>query len=193
MVGVPINTPMSFFFCPRIGLSLLRPKDTSNWCSALVVWWVVRLDQGVCPFRLNKKRGFEFQTIQASDVQFGGETMITEGVGIWGDSLGAISHIKLSQGAFRGNPPGSLLPPVSLQVGFPETNNSIAPGHVCHGLQVVAKALVRAVVRAHRGLRRTSEGDMLPEPTRDPPYTTPEADQPQTCPNLQPSPTSPLP
>ena len=31
----------------------------------------------------------------------------TEGAGIWGDSLDAISHIKLSQGAFRGNPPVS--------------------------------------------------------------------------------------
>ena len=37
----------------------------------------------------------------------------TEGAGICGDSLGAISHIKLSQGAFRGNPPVSL-------VSFPE-------------------------------------------------------------------------
>ena len=44
----------------------------------------------------------------------------TEGAGIWGDSLGAISHIKLIQGAFRGNPPISLVPPVSLLVGFPE-------------------------------------------------------------------------
>ena len=33
---------------------------------------------------------------------------------------GAISHITLSQGAFRGNPPASLVPPVSLLVGFPE-------------------------------------------------------------------------
>ena len=32
----------------------------------------------------------------------------TEGAGIWGDAPGAISHIKLSQGAFRGNPPVSL-------------------------------------------------------------------------------------
>ena len=39
---------------------------------------------------------------------------------IWGgDSLGAIAHIKL-QGAFRGNPPVSLVPPVSLPVGFPD-------------------------------------------------------------------------
>ena len=45
----------------------------------------------------------------------------TEGAGIWADSLGAISHIKLSQGAFRGNPPVSLVPPVSLLVGFPDT------------------------------------------------------------------------
>ena len=45
----------------------------------------------------------------------------TEGAGIWGDSLGAIFHIKLSQGAFRGNPPVSLVLPVSLLVGFPET------------------------------------------------------------------------
>ena len=43
-----------------------------------------------------------------------------------GDSLGAISHIKLAQGAlcitcaFRGNPPVSLVPPISLLVGFPE-------------------------------------------------------------------------
>ena len=36
-----------------------------------------------------------------------------------GDSLGTISHIKPSQGALRGNPP-SLVPPVSLLVGFPE-------------------------------------------------------------------------
>ena len=34
----------------------------------------------------------------------------TEGAGIWGDSLGAISHIKLSQGASSNG--GSL-------VGFP--------------------------------------------------------------------------
>ena len=40
--------------------------------------------------------------------------------GIRRDSLGAISHIKLSQGAFRGNPPVSLVPPVSLLIGFPE-------------------------------------------------------------------------
>ena len=39
---------------------------------------------------------------------------------MWGDSLGGISHIKLSQGAFRGNPPVSLVPPVFLLVGFPE-------------------------------------------------------------------------
>ena len=31
------------------------------------------------------------------------------GAGIWGDSLGAISHIKLSQGAFRGSPPVALV------------------------------------------------------------------------------------
>ena len=37
-----------------------------------------------------------------------------------GFQLGAISHIKLSQGAFRGNPPVSLVPPVSLLVGFPD-------------------------------------------------------------------------
>ena len=37
-----------------------------------------------------------------------------------GDSLGAISHIKHSQGAFRGNPPVFLVPPVSLPVGFPD-------------------------------------------------------------------------
>ena len=42
----------------------------------------------------------------------------TEGAGIWGDSIGTISHIKLSQGAFRGNPPLSLVAPVSLLVGF---------------------------------------------------------------------------
>ena len=40
--------------------------------------------------------------------------------GYGGDSLNAISHIKLSQGAFRGNPPVSLVPPVSLLVGFPD-------------------------------------------------------------------------
>ena len=37
-----------------------------------------------------------------------------------GFQFGAISHIKLSQGAFRGNPPVSLIPPVSLLVGFPD-------------------------------------------------------------------------
>ena len=37
-----------------------------------------------------------------------------------GFQLGAFFHIKLSQGAFRGNPPVSLVPPVSLLVGFPE-------------------------------------------------------------------------
>ena len=42
----------------------------------------------------------------------------TEGAGIWVDSLGAISHITLSQGAFRGNPAVSVVPPVSL-LGFP--------------------------------------------------------------------------
>ena len=42
------------------------------------------------------------------------------GSGDRGDSLGAISHIKLSQGAFRGNPPVSLVPPVSLLDGFPD-------------------------------------------------------------------------
>ena len=41
------------------------------------------------------------------------------GSGDMGDSLGTISHIKLSQGAFRGNPPVSLVPPVSLLAGFP--------------------------------------------------------------------------
>ena len=44
----------------------------------------------------------------------------TEGAGIWGDSLGAISH-KLSQGACTGESSTvSLVPPVSLLVGFPE-------------------------------------------------------------------------
>ena len=38
------------------------------------------------------------------------------GAGTWGDSLGAISHIKLSQGAS----PVSLAPPLSLLVGFSE-------------------------------------------------------------------------
>ena len=33
-----------------------------------------------------------------------------------------LSHIKLSQGAFRGNPPVSLVPLISLLVGFPECN-----------------------------------------------------------------------
>ena len=47
----------------------------------------------------------------------------TEGAGIWGDSLGAISHIKRSQGAFRGDPPVSLVAPVSLIVGFPGEMN----------------------------------------------------------------------
>ena len=37
-----------------------------------------------------------------------------------GFQLGAISHIKLRQGAFRGDPPISLVPPVSLPVGFPD-------------------------------------------------------------------------
>ena len=45
---------------------------------------------------------------------------IRERVPIWGDSLGAMSRIKLSQGAFREIPPVSLVPPVSLLVGFPE-------------------------------------------------------------------------
>ena len=45
---------------------------------------------------------------------------IRRGAGMWGDSLGANSHIKLSQGARRGNPPISLIPPVSLLVGFPD-------------------------------------------------------------------------
>ena len=35
------------------------------------------------------------------------------GSGDMGDSLGAISHIKLSQGAFRGNPPIFLVPCIS--------------------------------------------------------------------------------
>ena len=43
-----------------------------------------------------------------------------EGAGIWGDSLGAISHIKLSQGHLRGHFPVYLVCPVSLLVGFPE-------------------------------------------------------------------------
>ena len=34
--------------------------------------------------------------------------------------LRAISHLKLSQSAFRGNPPVSLVPFVSLLVGFPD-------------------------------------------------------------------------
>ena len=34
----------------------------------------------------------------------------TEGAGTWGDSLGAISHVKLSQGAFRGILPYPWLP-----------------------------------------------------------------------------------
>ena len=37
-----------------------------------------------------------------------------EGAGIWGDSLAAVSHIKLSQDAFSGNPPVSLVAPMSL-------------------------------------------------------------------------------
>ena len=53
----------------------------------------------------------------------------TEGTRIWGDSLGAISHIKLSQGAFRGNPPVSLVPPVSLLVGFPESHPKKIPSN----------------------------------------------------------------
>ena len=44
----------------------------------------------------------------------------TEGAGILVDSLGAISHIKFRQGAFRGNPPVSLDLFVSLLVGFPD-------------------------------------------------------------------------
>ena len=38
------------------------------------------------------------------DLQRGFPRLGTEGAGIWGDSLGAISHLKLRQGAFRGNP-----------------------------------------------------------------------------------------
>ena len=34
------------------------------------------------------------------------------------------SHIKLNQGAFRGNPPVSLVTPVSLLVGFPDKQPS---------------------------------------------------------------------
>ena len=54
---------------------------------------------------------------------FGQASGDTEGAGIWGDSLGAISHVQLSQGAFGafwGDPTLSLVPPVSLLVGFPE-------------------------------------------------------------------------
>ena len=54
----------------------------------------------------------------------------TEGARIWGDSLGAISHIKLSQGAFTGNPPVSLVPPVSLLVGFPALAYATINKHV---------------------------------------------------------------
>ena len=42
----------------------------------------------------------------------------TEGAGIWGNSLGAISHIKLNQAAFGGSSPVSLVPPVSLLVSL---------------------------------------------------------------------------
>ena len=50
----------------------------------------------------------------------GGWTNEQAGIRGSGDTLGAISHIKLSQGAFNGNPRVSLVPPVSLLVGFPE-------------------------------------------------------------------------
>ena len=52
-----------------------------------------------------------------------GSQIIRRKRGILGESLGAVSHIKLRQGAFGGNPPNppvSLVPPVSLLVGFPQ-------------------------------------------------------------------------
>ena len=61
-----------------------------------------------------------------------------------GDSLGTISHIKLDQGAFRGNPPVSLVPPVSLLVVCPEKGQrrsiQAKPGlngaRVCDGMHL---------------------------------------------------------
>ena len=67
----------------------------------------------------------------------------TEGAGIWGDSLGAMSHIKLSQGAFRENPPVSLVPPVSLLVGFPESFTCITLTSACLMLDLPANDLGR--------------------------------------------------
>ena len=43
----------------------------------------------------------------------------TQGAGIWGDSLGAISHMKLSQVALRQNPPVSLVPTCIPASWFP--------------------------------------------------------------------------
>ena len=57
--------------------------------------------------------------ILLDQTEFGQTNKRGYGAGIWGDSLGAISQIKLSQGAFRGNPPVSLVP-LSLLVGFPD-------------------------------------------------------------------------
>ena len=60
--------------------------------------------------------------------------------GIWGDSLGAMSHIKLSQGASNGRilpyPPGS---PVLLVV-FPDSNRSASLDLDWQGLDVVSKS-----------------------------------------------------
>ena len=46
----------------------------------------------------------------------------TEGGGTWQASLGAISHVKLSQGAFRANPPVFLVPPASLLVSLKDVS-----------------------------------------------------------------------
>ena len=59
----------------------------------------------------------EGYNIASEDKRTSGDTERAE---IWGDSLGAVSRIKLSPGAFRGNPPVSLVLPVSLLVGFPD-------------------------------------------------------------------------
>ena len=65
------------------------------------------------------------QTNFCGDTEGPGQTVL----GGYGFQLGAISHIN-SQGAFRGNPPVSLVLPVSLLVGFPETN---APPFLSNG------------------------------------------------------------
>ena len=75
-----------------LGKKSLRPAGVAN-CTRKGSPKLVVQPKAVLAFSLDKRTGD------------------TEGAGIWGDSLGAISHIKLSQGAFRGNPPVSLVPP----------------------------------------------------------------------------------